>query len=62
MSRRSVFVFSLFLFAYAPASAQTPKTNATATDSSVKKSVKDVEAERILKERRSIAQSLLINL
>src|SRR5689334_21145320 len=54
--------FALCLFLAATAAAQPNETTKPATKTAADKAAKDPEAERLLKERRDNAQSLLLNL
>src|SRR5437660_7343842 len=62
MSRRFLLILIFLLTIFATAAAQTPANTAAKNVAGTNKSAKDLEAERILKERRANAQSLLINL
>jgi hypothetical protein len=62
MIRRSLLILILLLTIFAGVAAQTPTNTAAKNISGDNKAARELEAERILKERRTNAQSLLINL
>lgn len=62
MSRYPLFFLALTLVVITTASAQPKDASNIAARSASDKAAKDLEAERVLKERRANAQSLLINL
>ena len=62
MIPRSLLILIFLLTVFAGVAAQTPTNTAAKNISGDNKAARELEAERILKERRTNAQSLLINL
>jgi hypothetical protein len=60
--RRSLLILIFLLTIFAGVAAQTPTNTAAKNISGDNKAARELEAERILKERRANAQSLLMNL
>src|ERR1051326_7530007 len=62
MPRQSFYVLVVIAAAFVVAQAQTKPANSAPSKVSVEKTAAEMEAERVLKERRASAQALLINL
>src|SRR6185436_20647101 len=62
MPGKAIFFLVVFLTALISAQAQTKTGNSAPAKASIEKTAAELEAERVLRERRANAQSLLVNL